>query len=191
MAKNNSSQIEKAWGKALELLQTSQTPYLVIGGLAVAVIGEPRATADIDFNIQMGRSSIKRLQSFLKTARSLGFDLNEKQAIADIAQSGAFRLLYAGQRIDFIVASTDFEKSAFERHQKIRLFGQNACFPTPEDLILFKIVPGRNQDLADIERVVHRHRENLDVQYLLHWAKKFSDEAENMRIYNSLKKMLS
>ena len=33
---------------AIDLLDRAGTPFLIIGGLAVAMIGEPRMTGDID-----------------------------------------------------------------------------------------------------------------------------------------------
>ena len=79
---------------------------------------------------------------------------------------------------------------AFNRRKTIALYGIKAFFPTPEDLILFKIIPGRKQDLLDAERVVLRHEGKLDTEYLKSWARKLSDQAEDMRIWNELKTLL-
>ena len=65
-----------------------------------------------------------------------------------------------------------------------------AFFPTPEDLILLKIIPHRAQDLLDAEKVVLRHKRSLNIKYLKDWAKRLSDEAEDLRIYNELQRLL-
>lgn len=92
--------------------------------------------------------------------------------------------------IDFLIASTKFEESALRRKKQLKLYDIYADFPTPEDLIFFKIIPARNIDLADIENIAIRHKGKLDKKYLLNWAMKLSDEAEDMRIYEDLKKLL-
>ncbi len=45
-------------------------------------------------------------------------------------------------------------------------------------------------DLLDAERIVMRHKEKLDIGYLQSWARKLSDQAEDMRIWNELKTLL-
>lgn len=73
----------------------------------------------------------------------------------------------------------------------IKLYGMKAYYPTPEDFILLKIIPGRLQDLVDVERVVTRYRDRLNIKYLKTWAQRLSDEAQDMRIYKTLEKLLA
>jgi predicted nucleotidyltransferase len=79
---------------------------------------------------------------------------------------------------------------ACERRKEIPLYGIKAFFPTPEDLILLKIIPGRDKDLLDAKNIVLRHKGKLDINYLKKWAEVFSDEAQDMRICNLLNKLL-
>ncbi|MBI4669325.1 MAG: hypothetical protein HY747_09115 [Elusimicrobia bacterium] len=181
------SGLGRAWTKTIRLFEKTKTPYVTIGGLAVAVVGEPRATVDLDFDVKIERTSVDKISAFIETAAKLGFKVDKKQVLEDAACGGAFCLSCYGKRIDFILASTLLEEDIFKRRQKILLLGSKAYFPSPEDLILLKIVPGRTQDLADIEKIVSRHRGRLDLEYLLGWGRKLSDEAENFRIYNTLK----
>jgi len=44
--------------------------------------------------------------------------------------------------------------------------------------------------LADIENIAIRHKNKLDKKYLLDWAMKLADEAQDMRIYEDIKKLL-
>ena len=181
--------LELAWQKIIDLLETTQTPYIVIGGLAVAVVGEPRATMDLDFDIKIQRNSPQALREFLTKAKEAGFDFDEKQILHDAVARGAFRLLYEGRHIDLILASTPLEEAAIGSSQKVKLLDRQANFPRPEDLILLKIIPGRAQDIADIERIMRLHKNRLNLKYLLDWARRLSDEMEDMRVYNTLKQM--
>lgn len=83
-----------------------------------------------------------------------------------------------------------FESNAFKRKKKIKIFDILASFPSPEDLILFKIITGRKKDIIDAENVVKRHGQEIDKDYLIKWAMKLSDIAEDMRIYNRVIKLL-
>jgi hypothetical protein len=107
--------------EAVDFLTGASTPYLIIGGLAVAVIGEPRMTGDVDV---IGYLSVEHL------------------------------------------ASLPFEDDARARARKRRLFGRLVPLPTPEDLILFKVLAGRDKDLVDAVGVARRHLSALDHRYL-------------------------
>lgn len=85
---------------------------------------------------------------------------------------------------------TELEQSAFKRAKRVKVLGVEANFPSPEDFILFKLIPGRPKDLLDVEAVILRHRDKLDRAYLERWAQRISDEMEDLRMFNTLKKLL-
>lgn len=174
--------------KTISFLETEGNAYLVIGGIAAAVLGYPRLTQDIDICIQIKK---KEVLQFLKKAESHGFTFNKKEVIKRIKETGTFQIKAGDFHVDFLILSTEFEKSALRRRQKIVVYDIPASLPTPEDLILFKIVPARYIDLADVENIAKRYFDKLDKKYLTEWAQKLSDEAEDMRIYNQIKKILT
>ena len=45
--------------------------------------------------------------------------------------------------------------------------------------------------LLDAERIVMRHKDKLDTGYLQSWARKLSDQAEDMKIWNELDGLLN
>ncbi|MEW6007330.1 MAG: hypothetical protein AB1595_04145 [bacterium] len=49
--------------------------------------------------------------------------------------------------------------------------------------------PRMTQDF-DMENIAIRHKGRLDEKYLISWAQTLSDEAEDMRIYNEIKRLL-
>lgn len=63
--------------------------------------------------------------------------------------------------------------------------------PTPEDLIVLKIIPGRPKDLLDAESVYIKNKQSIDVKYIERWAQWFTGEAQDMTIYNNYKKVIS
>lgn len=168
-------------------MKETKTPYLLIGGLAASLLGEARITNDADFIIVIND---EKLKSFLKKAKKKKFKFPEKKLWEVFSLKGIFRLFCEGLHVDFIRASTELEKQAFKRKKKTKLFGKIIFIPSPEDLILFKIIPGREIDLIDIKRILTRHWDRMDRKYLENWAMRISDEAEDARIYYRLKKVM-
>lgn len=176
-----------AYKKIVEFLNSGEHDYIIIGGIAASIIGEPRVTADIDVDIVINNEDVP---DFLDKAAEAGFEVPVKKCIESARQSGVFQIFFGQYHIDFIIASTDLEAAAFDRARTIKLYGIKAFFPSPEDLILLKIIPGRDKDLLDAKSIVLRHKGKLDTSYLETWAIKLCDEAEDMRIWTILKDLL-
>lgn len=179
--------LEHVYKKVVTFLNKGEYSYLIIGGIAAGTLGEPRVTGDVDVDIMVSREDIP---GFLDKAEKAGFKVSKEKCVRAVEQTGTFQINYGYFHIDFIISSTDLEMQAFKRKKTIKLYNIKAFFPTPEDLILFKIVPGRKQDLLDVERIIIRHKEKLDIDYLKTWARKLCDQAEDMRIWNELKRLL-
>jgi len=176
-----------AYKKIVRFLNSSRYNYIIIGGIAASAIGEPRITADVDVDIVISKEDVP---SFLGKATKAGFDVPLKKCLKSAEQVGVFQISFGDYHVDFIIASTDLEVQACKRHKSIQLHGVKAFFPTAEDLILLKIIPGRDKDLLDAKGVIIRHKGRLDIRYLESWAMKLSDEAQDMRIWQTLKKLL-
>ena len=193
MSQTNLEEVKKVntlaalFKKVISFLEKEGMDYLVIGGIASAALGYPRFTQDVDICILINRSRIK---GFLEELKKEEFSFDEKEVIKRIKETGTFQILWGELHTDFLILSTDFEKAALSRKQRITIYGIEASLPTPEDLILFKVVPGRHIDLADIENIAKRYSGKLDRKYLETWAQKLSDEAEDLRIYNEIKRLL-
>jgi hypothetical protein len=59
---------------AFSFLEAQGTRYLVVGGLAVIVVGEPRTTADADAIIFV---STTEAEALIRAAVAAGFDVHE------------------------------------------------------------------------------------------------------------------
>lgn len=173
--------------RVVKLLESLRFPYLIVGGMATGVLGEPRLTHDVDVIVGLKSNDTKQL---LQKARKEGFLFDHKRVQEDIEQKGTFRLQYQKSWVDLIVASTELEQSAFKRLKRVKVLGVEANFPSQEDFILFKLVPGRPKDLLDAESVIARHLDKLDRAYLQRWAQRISDEMEDLRVLNTLQNLL-
>lgn len=181
------SQLDTLLKKTVTFLDNNKIEYLIIGGIAAGILGEPRMTQDVDLILFIQKEN---LLTFLKSAKATGFIFNQEMALHNAKMRGSFRFVFKGLWLDIIIASTEFEQSALKRKIKTRFVGKNLYLPSPEDLILLKIIPGREKDLLDAKGIVARHKDKLDERYLERWASKLSDEAQDMRIWNNLKNLM-
>lgn len=180
--------LEDVFKKVVPFLNKEGFEYIIIGGIASGILGEPRTTVDIDIDILLDKDNIKE---FLDKAKKAGFKVNKKVCTARAKLTSVFQINYGDFHIDFIISSIDLETQAHKRKKAIKVYGLEAFFPTPEDFILLKLIPGRPQDLIDVEKTVIRYKGKLDIKYLETWAQKLSDEAQDMRIWNELKRLLA
>jgi hypothetical protein len=161
--KRASSQTFEAFCReAVDFLKSSATPYLMIGGIAVGAIGEPRVTGDVDV---IGYLGIDKALALINTAVAAGFTVSPDER-EKLRATGTLRFRKGQFELDVILASLPFEDDARARARKHRLFGRLVPLPTPEDLILFKVLAGRDKDMVDAVGVARRHLARLDRRYL-------------------------
>lgn len=72
--------------KVVGLLEALQAPYLMVGGMATGVLGEPRLTHDVDVILGVRRKDIARV---LKKAKEAGFHFDDQRVRKDIRQIGS------------------------------------------------------------------------------------------------------
>jgi hypothetical protein len=148
--------------EAVDFLSRASVPYLIVGGVAVATIGQPRATGDVDV---IGYLTMDQATALIDAAVAAGFEVvpDERERLQ---ATGTLRFSKGKFQLDIILASLPFEDDARSRARKHRLFGRLVPLPTPEDLILFKVLAGRDKDLVDAVGVARRHLPALDRRYL-------------------------
>ena len=145
-------------------LATADVRYMVIGGQAVLHYGQSRLTEDIDITLGLGIDDWRRADVLLRNA---GF----VPRVADyetIAVEGSILLLAdraTSIRVDAALSGSLFEKSAFARVIYQRLGGTDVAFVSPEDLVIQKIVAGRERDHDDVRRLL-RKQKSLDLAHI-------------------------
>ena len=154
---------EESLLRIAEVLATAEVPYMVIGGLANAVWGEPRATLDIDVTVLVPDQRIPEV------AQTLGrsFDLLVQHPIEFVRQTRVLPLRSReGVRLDVIFGLLPFEEEAVRRAVEVEVAGSSVRFCTAEDLILMKVISDRERDLEDARGVLKRRAAQLDFAYL-------------------------
>lgn len=152
-------------------LEQAGLPYMVIGGHAVLLYGEPRLTRDIDI--------------------TLGIDLDRLEEVTTLATTLRLRPLVdpntftrqtmvlpclepeTGIRVDFIFSFTPYERQAISRAKTVPLGVARVQFASVEDLIIHKMLAGRPRDLEDVTSVLLKQPQT-DLAYVRHWLTQFA-----------------
>jgi len=157
---------------------------MVIGGVAASLLGKPRLTADVDAVILLAVEELPRL---IEAAAKV--ELIPRLADAeDFARRHRVLLLRhqpSGIDVDISLGILPFEVEAVER-SIVRKVGRLAIrLPTPEDLIIFKAVAHRPQDLLDIQAIIKAHPK-LDRRRIKHWVQDFAQALEMPELWNDI-----
>jgi hypothetical protein len=165
-----------------DFLTAQKIPYTIIGGIAIQRWGEPRLTKDVDVTLLVPieeTESVTTLlaQKFTPRIHDVHQFVKQTRVLPVTASNGC--------EVDFSFAIPGYEELllrrsvVFEPGQGIRV---QIC--SPEDLIIHKAVAGRPQDMSDIEGVINRQGDKLDVEYIRGWLSKFSLILETDEVLN-------
>ncbi len=169
-------------------MKTCSCPWMIIGGLAIGLLAKPRFTADVDLVIIIEEENLAKV---LESAAKHGFSPRVKDVMGFARQNRVVLLTHMKSRIkvDVSLGVLPFEKEAIER-SKVHKIGKIAVrIPTPEDLIIFKAVAHRPQDLLDIRNIVEQYP-TLNKAEILKTIKEFSLLLEMPEILKDTKNIL-
>jgi predicted nucleotidyltransferase len=133
-------------------------PYMVFGGQAVLIYGEPRLTRDIDITLGLEPHQAKPV---LQIIEQLGLKLRIDNVEEFLAQTFVLPALDPETqfRLDFVFSLTDFERQAIARSRIVEIDGVPVRYISLEDLIVTKIIAGRPRDLEDVKGVILKNPE--------------------------------
>lgn len=138
------------FNELLSAFNTHQVKYLIVGGYAVSLHAQPRATKDIDILIRPDTDNAKAIYAAL--AR-FGAPLDDI-APADFADRGSFfRMGQEPVAVDILseIPGVDFDAAWDRRVEGVidTATGLTANFISGDDLLNAKLASGRPQDIAD------------------------------------------
>ncbi len=167
---------EKLLKRIAVALNDAGLPYMIFGGQAVLLYGEPRLTRDIDI--------------------SLGVDTSRSPALLDVIEKMQFRILVddveqflsqtfvlpvldpnSNIRMDFVFSLTEYERHAIARSKSISVGGVAVRFVSLEDLIVMKTFSGRPRDLEDVASIIRKNHD-FDRAYVEKWLQLFDQELD-------------
>ena len=157
-------------------LTAHRISYVITGGQAVLLYGEPRLTRDID--VILG-ASISRLPDLLKAIEDMALipvpdnvrSFVEKTMILPVHHEET------GVRVDFTFSLSPYTIETIARARWVAMSGQKVAFTSAEDLIIYKIFAGRPRDLEDVRSILLRNP-GSDSAYIHRWLGEFDKSVE-------------
>ena len=133
------------------IFNSRKVKYLLIGGYAVSLHAQPRATKDLDLLVSPAAGNAKALY---KALREFGMPLGELRPRDFMKPNLYFRMGQAPLMVDIFSAirGVDF-RDAWNRRIEIEtdpISGLKAFVISSSDLIAAKVAAARPQDLADV-----------------------------------------
>ncbi len=132
----------------IELLNSNEVRYVIVGGYAVAYHGHPRMTGDIDFFVEVSEANAAKLEAVLT---KFGFGSPGLSRHDFLEPGSIIQLGYPPNRIDILTSLTGVSfDDAWERRIVVEWEGLSMLFVGRDALLANKAATGRLKDLADI-----------------------------------------
>ena len=163
-------------------LKRASIPYMVIGGQAVLLYGEPRLTRDIDITLGLGVNEFRKVKEVIKT---IGLNILVKKDRDFVERNMVLPTLdqKSGIRVDFIFSFSLYERQAIERGKDIKLGRTSVQFASLEDVVIHKVIAGRARDIEDVKTILLKNPK-YDSSYIESWLGEFDKSLDE----NFLKK---
>ena len=134
----------------IESLNSNKVEYILIGGWAVGLHGNPRTTKDIDFLIENSSRNIKRLQKALYEFGAPPVDEDHFKTPGNVYRMGRHPM-----QIDVLSYAIGIDTvKSIKRAETITIDKISIKVISFDDLIESKKATGRLQDLADVEKLI-------------------------------------
>jgi predicted nucleotidyltransferase len=170
--------------KAIAFLEEKGYRYAVIGGIAVAQWGFPRATNDVDLKVLVPNTDYVGIRAallsrFPERARS---EAPENPFIVAVTIDQVI--------VDFLLTLPGYEEQIVERAVRRDLGSIPAWVCSIEDLIIQKVVAGRNKDWLDLEALLLEQHGKLDEAYIENWLAQFAEALEKPEILTKYQQLV-
>ena len=168
-------------------LDRAGIPYMVIGGQAVQLYGEPRLTRDVDLTLGLNSDGLDRVLAVCGRCGLRPLTADAAAFVRDtmVLPAGDER---SGIRVDFIFSATAYERQAIDRGRSVELGGARVRFAAVEDVVIHKLVAGRTRDIEDVRTILVKNP-GLDRGYVERWLAEF-DRALDRRLAASFSRLL-
>ncbi|MGH7450292.1 MAG: nucleotidyltransferase, partial [bacterium] len=153
-------QLEGSFRKAIGFLEEEGYRYAVIGGIAVAQWGFPRATNDIDIKVLVPNTDYAGVRAALLSR------FPERARLKAPENPFIVAVTIDEVIVDFLLTLPGYEEQIIERAVLRDLGGISAWVCSIEDLIIQKVVAGRDKDWLDLEALLLEQYGKLDENFV-------------------------
>jgi predicted nucleotidyltransferase len=179
---------ERLLKKIAVQLKKASIPYMVIGGQAVLLYGEPRLTRDIDITMGIDVAGLDRVKRIISIIGLKSLVRKEKEFVERNMVLPAIDKR-SGIRVDFIFSFSPYERQAIERAKDIKLGSSIVRFASLEDVVIHKVIAGRARDFDDIKSILLKNPK-YDSGYIKKWLKQFDKSLGGnfLKVFRSIEK---
>ncbi len=171
-------------------LREGAIPYMVIGGQAVLLYGEPRLTRDIDIALGTGVSGLDKVKKIIKP---IGLRILVEKEREFVERNMVLPTMdkKSGIRVDFIFSFSPYERQAIERGNEIKLGRTLVKFASLEDVVIHKVIAGRARDLEDVKSVLLKNPK-YDLRYIEKWLAEFDKSLGEhfLKVFKGIRKQI-
>lgn len=168
--------------------QETETDGIIIGGVAAALLGDPRGTDDVDWTASIDEDKI---EAFISAGKKFDIFSLISDPVEFSHRSNLIPFIHRPStiKIDVAFAWAPFEVGAIHSKRRVSLFGLELPLPKTEDLIVMKAVARRPIDVADLEKLLV-FNPSVDVKYIRRWVKEYAKIMESPEVVADLDRMI-
>jgi hypothetical protein len=136
--------------------------WYVFGAQAALLWGRPRLTADVDVTVKCSLPT----RELVGALEARGFSLRVDGTAEFIQATRVVPLEHraSGLALDVVLAGPGLEELFLERAVPVDVAGTVVPFISPEDLIVTKLLAGREKDIDDVRGVLSERGSALDIE---------------------------
>jgi predicted nucleotidyltransferase len=141
--------LNEDYKEMLQALQDEDVKFILIGAYALAALGYPRASMDIDIWIM---PSPENAQAVIRSLARFGAPLDDIQKSDFETEGTVFQIGVEPRRIDILttIDGLGFD-DAYSQSIVSDIEGMQIHILSKDDMIVNKKASGRHKDLADVE----------------------------------------
>ena len=168
-----------------DLMREIGADYVVIGGVAVSAVGEPRSTKDVDLVVLLPTSKAGELVALIEEK---GRPVSRRPSVLSKLRAGKPAKILWDKKYSFDIrfASFTIDGNALLRARTVNLpaYGTTLKVATPEDLIVYKLARFEDIDRGDIRKLIALNA--LNWKYIAEQTRILADEAEKPEMLERL-----
>jgi hypothetical protein len=176
-------ELEPPLRAAIAVLEQMDCRYAVVGGIALSQWGVLRFTHDVDLKVIVPESDYSAIRARLLTAFP-------ERARQHVPQNPLIVAVSIGEIIvDFLLALPGYDQQIVERAELHDLGGFTAMVCSAEDLIIQKVIAGREKDWPDVDALLRARRGKLDHAYIDEWLGQFAEALEQPELLSRYRRV--
>lgn len=161
--------LDDAVVQVVEGFNSARIPFMLVGSFSSNFYGVPRATRDLDIVVEssaaLTHAFVSGLGPDFAIVKQPTFETNTGTQRQELTIKGTIFTVEI-----FVLSADSHDQERFRRRRKVSVSGHDFFFPTPEDVIIWKLRWGRPKDREDVRSVIGVQQDQLDWPYIESWC---------------------